>query len=226
MGNYIVTGASRGIGRSVVHAFTAQGHRVLACARSEVDLQSLAAETGCRYVLLDLANPDWDGLGQAVKAFGRIDGILHNAGALLNKPFSRLRSEELEALYKVNVLSAFGLFQTVMPHLAERAHVVAIGSVGGMNGSQKFPGLSGYSSSKSALSVLMECLQAEFESASDWTFNCLALGAVGTEMLKSAFPGYEAPMGPEDIAPFIVNFILSGNQCVRGKTLPISRSNP
>ena len=127
--------------------------------------------------------------------------------------------------YEINVLSAFALFQSVLPRSTDQAHFLTVGSVGGMTGSAKFPGLSAYSSSKAALSTLTECLQVEFPEKK-WTFNSLALGAVSTEMLKEAFPDYKAPIRPEQIAKFIVDFLISGHLAIKGKVLPVSMSNP
>lgn len=225
MANYLVTGASRGIGEALVREMRAAGHHVLALARNERALAQLAEETGCSYLPFDLSQQDTKGLQDRLNSWNGLDGVVHNAGTLVNKPFFELSREEVFQVYDVNVLSAFELFKTVLPYVNSGGHLVAIGSMGGINGSSKFAGLSAYSSSKAALGVLMECLQAEFGNR-DWAFNALALGAVSTEMLQQAFPGYQAPVVPEQMASFILKFILSGHQVIRGKVLPISLSNP
>lgn len=226
MGSYLVTGASQGIGYEIAKALIHEGHRVLGCSRNREKLEKLKSETGCDVCELDLASDDWRAFVEAVQAFGELDGLVHNAGLLINKPFQDLIVEEVQRIYEVNVISAFRLIQEVSHLFSDEAHIVGIGSVGGMNASSKFPGLTAYSSSKAALGVLIECLQAEYEGRNNWTFNCLALGAVGTEMLAKAFPGYTAPLRPEEMASFISNFILTGHQYFKGKTLPVSRSNP
>ena len=101
-----------------------------------------------------------------------------------------------------------------------------ISSVGGIQGSVKFAGLSAYSSAKGAMNVLTECLQAEFEQETQWSFNALALGAVQTEMLKEAFPGLQAPLQPEQLSPFIFMFATTAHLVMRGKVLPVSMSTP
>lgn len=58
------------------------------------------------------------------------------------------------------------------------------------------------------------------------SFNCLALGAVNTEMLSEAFPGYKAPLSAKQMAIFIVDFALNGNKYFNGKILPVSISTP
>jgi NAD(P)-dependent dehydrogenase (short-subunit alcohol dehydrogenase family) len=97
--------------------------------------------------------------------------------------------------------------------------------MGGVQGSSKFPGLSAYSSSKSALSGLTECLAEELKTK-NIAVNCLALGAVQTEMLAKAFPGYKAPVTPSQMAEFICDFALKGQHFFNGKIIPVSSSTP
>ena len=97
--------------------------------------------------------------------------------------------------------------------------------MGGVQGSSKFAGLSAYSSSKSALSGLTECLAEELKEK-NISVNCLALGAVQTEMLSKAFPGYKAPLQPKQMANFIVDFALTGHQYFNGKIIPVSSTTP
>jgi NAD(P)-dependent dehydrogenase (short-subunit alcohol dehydrogenase family) len=97
--------------------------------------------------------------------------------------------------------------------------------MGGVQGSSKFPGLSAYSSSKGATVILTELLAEEFKKTGP-AFNSLALGAVQTEMLEEAFPGYQAPLNAAQMAEYIVDFALNGHQFYNGKVLPISSSTP
>jgi NAD(P)-dependent dehydrogenase (short-subunit alcohol dehydrogenase family) len=97
--------------------------------------------------------------------------------------------------------------------------------MGGVNGSAKFPGLAAYSSSKGALGVLTELLAEEFKDEGPRT-NALALGAVQTEMLAEAFPGYEAPVSAAQMANYIADFSLTAHQLYNGKVLPLSQSTP
>ena len=106
-----------------------------------------------------------------------------------------------------------------------KLHVVNIGSMGGVQGSVKFPGLSAYSSSKAALANLTECLAEEYKET-PIRFNCLALGSVNTEMLKDAFPGFEGSNEPNEMAKFIKEFALTGYKFYNGKVLPVATSTP
>ena len=97
--------------------------------------------------------------------------------------------------------------------------------MGGVQGSSKFPGLGAYSSSKGAVITLSELLAEEYKEQ-QIAFNVLALGAVNTEMLHEAFPGYEAPLSAKEMAEYIWNFALTGNKFYNGKVLQVSASTP
>jgi NAD(P)-dependent dehydrogenase (short-subunit alcohol dehydrogenase family) len=97
--------------------------------------------------------------------------------------------------------------------------------MGGFQGSVKFSGLAWYSASKAGLVGLTETLAEEYK-ATTVCFNCLALGAVQTEMLTEAFPEYRALVKPEGMAKYIAEFVLSGHYFFNGKTLPVALGNP
>ena len=73
-------------------------------------------------------------------------------------------------------------------------------------------------------SILSECLAEEYKDKI--SFNCLALGAVQTEMLSSAFPEFEAPVSAEEMSEYIANFALTGHKYINGKTISVSSSTP
>ena len=106
-----------------------------------------------------------------------------------------------------------------------RTHIVNIGSMGGYQGSSKYNGLSWYSSSKAAIANLSESLAEEFKEL-NIDVNCLALGAVNSEMLSVAFPGYKAPVNPDEVGKFIADFALTGNKLFNGRIIPVALSNP
>lgn len=97
--------------------------------------------------------------------------------------------------------------------------------MGGIQGSMKFAGLAAYSSSKGALITLTELLAEEYKENGP-AFNVLALGAVQTEMLEEAFPGYRAPLSAIEMAEYIRNFSLTGSKYYNGKILQVSNSTP
>lgn len=223
MKTILITGAGRGIGKAVALELSKQ-HKVFAISRNTSGLE---ATTNLIPVSFDLTG-DMAGLITQLAEMGMdtLDVLINNAGALINKPFNEISADDLTYIYKVNVFAPFHLTQALIPYLrrSDNAHVINIGSVGGVNGTSKFPGLSAYSSSKAAVGCLAECLAEEYKG--EVAFNCLALGAVQTEMLEAAFPGYQAPILPDQIAKYIADFSLNGHRYMNGKTISVSLSNP
>lgn len=227
--NVIITGASSGIGNEMAKQFAEKGHRVLAIARSKEKLEQLAEINGLITTLvLDLSfNTGEDDFRQSIEEWEEVDVVINNAGQLINKPFMETPINDFESMFNINVLSAIRIVQWSYDKLkkSEHAHIINISSMGGFQGSSKFSGLSAYSVSKGAVSILTECLAAEFAETSI-KVNALALGAVGTEMLNNAFPGYEAPVSSSHMAKYIVDFAISGSQYYNGKILPVALGNP
>ena len=218
----IVTGASRGIGRALVDTFQNLGHDVWTLSRNIDELKHIK---GIHAVSIDLSDEqqisDW--VGSCV--VDHFDVLINNAGMLINKPFSETTSADFESVYRVNVFGAAQLTRHLLPLLSVDSHILNISSMGGVNGSAKFPGLAAYSSSKGALGILTELLAEEFKDNGP-RCNALALGAVQTEMLAEAFPDYEAPISATEMASYIADFSLNGHRLYNGKVLPISQSTP
>ena len=143
----------------------------------------------------------------------------------MNKPFLETTEEEFKSVYEVNVFGVAAITKLVIPFMTKTGHVLTISSMGGIQGSAKFPGLSAYSSSKGAVLTLTELLAEEFKEIGP-SFNALALGAVQTEMLEEAFPGYKAPVSAIEMAEYVMNFALNGQKLYNGKILQVSSSTP
>lgn len=227
----IVTGASQGIGYKVVKKLISETeHEVFALARNKKKLDSLqkyALNATYYYRSFDLLKDNYqkDLIPDIVKSIGKVDVLINNAGLLINKPFKDLSNEDFDALFDVNVKSAFKLVRDLLPQFNKNAHVVNITSMGGFQGSAKFPGLSLYSASKGALGILTECMAEELKDQYIKT-NALAIGAVQTKMLEEAFTGYKAPVNPDEMADFIIEFALKGHHFINGKIIPVSLSTP
>lgn len=226
MKNVVITGTSRGIGLKMVSIFAKAGHKVLALSRNKGPVSELQLEN-VETFSCDITNTeDLTRVADFVSAnWDNVDILINNAGALVNKPFSEISMEDFENVYKTNVFGVVGITQILLPFMAKDGHVVTVSSMGGVQGSMKFPGLSAYSSSKGAVITLTELLAEEYKESGP-SFNVLALGAVQTEMLEEAFPGYQAPTSAEEMAEYIADFSLSGNKYYNGKILQVSNSTP
>lgn len=224
MKTYLVTGASRGIGKEIARALAQAGHGVIATARSAQGLNELAKAYPEQVVAVS-ADLSTDTGCAALARYGPLDGVAHAAGLLINKPFHDLKDEDWARMWDVNVMSAVRLARHLSPVFATGAHVVLIGSMGGVQGSSKYPGLSGYSATKGALCVLTECLATEWRDRGV-SVNCLALGAVQTDMLAQAFPGYQAPVSAERMGSFVATFLTTSGDIQNGKILHVSLNNP
>jgi len=220
--NVLVIGASRGIGKELVKQFSAKDLETYGFARSLTNSSS----DNIRTIHLDLLSPTIKSdFAQAISEIDQIDYLIHNAGFIAVKPFLELSREDIQNCYQVNVLSVMEITQVCLPKMKPGGHIVMISSIGGFQGSSKFPGLAAYSTSKAALVSLTELLAEEFKD-SGISINCLCLGAVQTEMMEEAFPGYKAPHQPAEIAEFIVDFTLNNGKYFHGKIIPVSVSNP
>lgn len=227
--NILVTGASQGIGREVVRSLALE-HRcnVYALSRNESALESLAAESDLIHAIaIDITDASQRDTAYTYlrEVSDRLDGLVNNAGYLVNSELSQISSEDIHRIFEVNVFAPMELirkFESLLRN-SDDPHIVNIGSMGGYQGSKKFPGLSVYSSSKSALACLSECLAEEMQGVKS---NCLNLGAVKTEMLAQAFPGYEAPVSAEKMGKYIADFVLNGHQLYNGQSLAVSFSAP
>jgi 3-oxoacyl-[acyl-carrier protein] reductase len=220
----VITGASRGIGFAMVQHATQAGHRVYALSRN---IQSLKKSDLLYPYAIDLTDENAIAyFANELKQQGvQIDALVNNAGALENKPFSETTTAIFESVYRVNVFGLASLTRLLLPLIDLKGQVLNISSIGGVDGSSKFPGLAAYSSSKGAVNILTELLAEEYK-ATGPAFNALALGAVQTEMLAQAFPGFKAPVSADEMASYILKFALEGQQFFNGKILPVSSSTP
>lgn len=225
MKKIIVTGASRGIGFALVNQFAQQGYHVLALSRHIETLQEMPDNVVVKQI--DITN---ESDLQTIKTFltkhwKNVDVLINNAGKLIHKPFLDTSYLDFLAVYKVNVFAIAELTKICLPFMKKGAHAISISSIGGIQGSVKFAGLSAYSSSKGAIITLYELLAEEYREQGI-AFNTLALGAVQTEMLAEAFPDYKAPITADEMAEYIANFALTGHKVYNGKVLQVSNSTP
>ena len=222
----IITGTSRGIGFELVHLFANQGHNVLALSRNAQPVNNLHFDNISSFAFDLCKEEDYQKVEQFIQnEWKHVDILINNAGTLLNKPFAETSFKDFAKVYETNVFGVSEMTRIVMPFMKSDSHVVTISSMGGIQGSMKFPGLAAYSSSKGAVITLTELLAEEYKETGP-QFNVLALGAVQTEMLKEAFPDYQAPTTALEMASYSHSFALTGNKFYNGKVLQVSNSTP
>lgn len=224
--NIIITGTSRGIGLELVKNFAKKGAQVLALSRNKIPVEKLQLKNVVA-ISCDICNENsLSEVEEFIRTnWKKVDILINNAGKLIHKPFSEMSNEDFETVYKTNVFGVAALTKTVLAFMQKSGHVVNISSMGGIQGSIKFAGLSAYSSSKGALITLTELLAEEYKKTGP-SFNALALGSVQTEMLEAAFPGIEASVSAATMAEYIADFALSGSKFYNGKVLQVSNSTP
>ena len=223
--NIVILGASQGIGAALVEVFAKDpSNKVIALARQVELMKDLFKQENVFAYKLDLIDNVHEQIDQ-LKLPNSIDILINNAGLLINKPFETITHQDFHNSYQVNVIGIMEATQALLPLLKDGAHIVNISSMGGFQGSLKFAGLTAYSTAKAALCAFTEMFAEEYK-ATNIHMNCLCLGAVQTEMLAQAFPGYEAPTSPEQMANFIANFAEHSGQLLNGKIIPVSASNP
>ncbi len=232
--NILITGASNGIGFETAKALAALGsHKIIAVSRNYENLARLAKVTAgageSEVIILpfDLERENLSPVYDIAGKLGKIDILINNAAILLNKPFLELSQADWQNIFNINVFGAARLINVLFPQLCSSgvAHIVNISSMGGYQGSLKFPGLSAYSASKAAMACLTECLAVEF-AEHNIAVNCLALGSVQTEMLSKAFPEYKAPVTSEEMGKYIADFSINGRKFFNGKVIPVALTTP
>ena len=223
--NVIITGTSSGIGFELVKLFSEKNHNVLAISRNNNALRTLNLP-GVMPIDLDLTeSEDYNSLNKYLSSFKNIDILINNAGYLVNKPFEETTLKDFQDVYSTNVFSVAMLTKKIIGFMSESSNVVNISSVGGVQGSMKFAGLSAYSSSKAALNILTEMLAEEYKDRKIH-FNSLALGSVETKMLKKAFPDFKASTSAIEMANYIYQFSVDGYMFLNGKIVSVSSTTP
>jgi NAD(P)-dependent dehydrogenase (short-subunit alcohol dehydrogenase family) len=162
----VVTGASKGIGLAVTRALVAEGACVVAGARSgSAELTELAERGAVRPVQVDLSTPEGPGrlVAEAVAAFGGIDVLVNNVGALTPRlaGFLALTDEDWDRTLTINLLAAVRTIRAALPHLLDRAPSTIV-TVSSVNAFLPDPAVLDYSAAKAALANLSKSLSKEF----------------------------------------------------------------
>jgi NAD(P)-dependent dehydrogenase (short-subunit alcohol dehydrogenase family) len=161
---WFITGSSRGLGRELAKAVIAAGHKLVATARKTKDLEDLVAAGGdrVRSVALDVTDPAAarDAVAAAIKAFGRLDVVVNNAGYANMNSIEDMAEDDFRAQIETNFFGVVNVTRAALPVLRKQrgGHFLQISSIGGRAGSQ---GLSAYQSAKFAVEGFSEVLAKE-----------------------------------------------------------------
>ena len=227
----MVTGAGRGIGEAAAKAYACHGATVLLLGKTEENLNRVYDEIEAAgwpqpAVIpfnLETALPhQYDELAATIeREFGRLDGLLHNAGIIGPRtPLEQLSGDNFMRVMQVNVNAAFILTSTLLPllKLSNDASVVFTSSSVGRKGRAYW---GAYAVSKFAIEGLMQVLADELEGASTVRSNSINPGATRTDMRAKAYPGENPIVNPlpEEIMPLYLYLMGQDSKGVNGKAL-------
>jgi NAD(P)-dependent dehydrogenase (short-subunit alcohol dehydrogenase family) len=223
----IVTGGGRGIGRATAMQMANDGAHVTVCARTESEVQSTAAEHALiRGVVGDVSSPEFiqHVVNTTVQEDGRIDILVNNAATLGRAPITELEPELWDRVIAVNLRGAFLLSRAVFTQMSKQqpagGSIVNLGSLSGVRGPEKFPGLAAYNVSKAGILALSDILAVEGKPY-DIRVNAVSPGAVETAMLREAGHGLKALATPDDVARTIVFLASDASRPMTGANIEI-----
>jgi len=234
--NILITGCSSGIGYQTVLAFARMGaHHITAISRSveglnqlKHDFQSLESNSTLDIISFDLSQNNYDYLISKLdySIDNPLDILVNNAGYLVNSSFMETDIEDWKKIFDVNILASVKLIKALYPLFNRTlgSHIVNIGSMGGVQGTAKFEGLSAYSASKGAVNILTESLSVEF-AKEHIHVNAINPGAVQTKMLEEAFPGFEAGISAQQMGAYIASFAINNKDVMNGRLVQASLSS-
>lgn len=191
----LVTGAAQGFGEGIARLFASEGASIIACDLNRDGAEKLAAELGGRAIGLggDVAKvaDAQAAVDAAVKAFGRLDCVVNNAGTThRNKPLTEVTEEEFDRIYAVNVKSLYTFARAAVPVMAAQGggNFVNIGSTAGL---RPRPGLTWYNGTKGAVHLISKSMAVEL-APQKIRVNVIAPVAGETPLLQT-FMGEDTP---------------------------------
>lgn len=179
----LVTGASKGIGKSIAHALCKNGYDVFICARDEKKLAQTASEIGAKgFFACDLT--DINSCKKLISSIGNIDILVNNAGAYVWSPIENTSEENIQTLFDLNMKAPYLLIGLCVPHMKEQnwGRIINIGSISGVVGEAN---ASLYSMTKSAFLGFTKALALELAEYGI-TVNTVNPGWVETELAENA----------------------------------------
>ncbi|MDQ5858012.1 MAG: SDR family oxidoreductase [Acidobacteriota bacterium] len=226
----LVTGASRGIGRSIALRFAEEGARLGLVARSETELlatASLVEQAGARAIAIPTDIRDRGGAQAAVEKveveLGPIDVLVNNAGVFLWRPFLELSPEEWDLVVSTNLTGAANFCRAVLPGMVQRrrGRIVNVSSIHGMRGEAN---LAAHSAAKFGLIGLTQSLAREFR-GDNIAVNAVCPGTVENRLEEAGAPSRESPLAeklwPRDVARTVLFLASDDAAAITGAALEV-----
>jgi 2-hydroxycyclohexanecarboxyl-CoA dehydrogenase len=226
----VVTGASRGIGRSVAQRFADEGARVALVSRSEKGLLETAARIdkakgSCLAIPTDITEPEAAVacVGKIEKELGPVDILVNNAGVFLWKPFLKITPEEWNTVISTNLTGAANFCRAVLPGMVERrrGRIVNVASIHGMRGDAN---LAAHSAAKFGLVGLTQSLAREFREH-NIAINAVCPGTVENKLDETEGQDRRSPLAeklwPRDVAKAVLFLASDDAAAITGTTLEV-----
>jgi 3-oxoacyl-[acyl-carrier protein] reductase len=183
----LVTGGSRGIGAAIAKRLAADGAKVAITYTKGADAAAAVIKeieaAGGKAIAIQADATDAEankaGVEKAVKALGRLDVFVNNAGTAIPKPFEEATLEELDHVININIRGLFIATQAALKHMNDGGRIIVIGScVGERN---MTPGLAAYAATKGAVKMFAQSLSREV-GARGITVNNIQPGPIDTDL--------------------------------------------
>jgi NAD(P)-dependent dehydrogenase (short-subunit alcohol dehydrogenase family) len=226
----LVTGASRGIGRSIALRFAEEGARLALVARTEAELlatANLVEEAGTRTVAIPTDIRDRAGaeacVERAEKELGAIDVLVNNAGVFLWRPFLNLTPEEWDLVIATNLTGAANFCRAVIPGMMKRrrGRIVNVSSIHGMRGEAN---LAAHSAAKFGLIGLTQSLAREFREF-NIAVNAVCPGTVENKQDETGAADRAEPLAeklwPRDVARTVLFLASDDAAAITGAALEV-----
>jgi meso-butanediol dehydrogenase / (S,S)-butanediol dehydrogenase / diacetyl reductase len=240
----LITGGGSGIGAAVARRLTSAGAQVAICGRRAASLRAVAAETGALDLVCDVGDAGAvAGLVEAVTdAFGRLDGLVLNAGVMAPGGVADLLPADWSAMVSANLTGAFLVARAALPHLiASRGAVVSVASVAALRAAS---GMGGYAATKAGLAMLTQSLAVDHAHEGlranvvcpGWTVTEMAdeeMAAFGAErglgvpeayQLVTALVPQRRPASADEVAAVVAWLLSADASYVNGAVIPVDGS--